>query len=37
VQAMQYFYAYELPKIDAWLTVVADRNPTCRAMHDAWF
>jgi butyryl-CoA dehydrogenase len=36
-QAMQYFYAYELPKIDAWLAVVAERNPTCREMQDAWF
>ena len=35
--AMRYFYAYELPKIDAWLTVVASREPLCREMQDAWF
>ncbi len=35
--ALQYFYAYELPKIDAWLGVVASREAVCRAMHDDWF
>ncbi|MEO7246496.1 MAG: acyl-CoA dehydrogenase C-terminal domain-containing protein, partial [Rubrivivax sp.] len=35
--AMQYFYAYELPKIDAWLGVVAAREDVCRAMQDEWF
>jgi butyryl-CoA dehydrogenase len=35
--AMRYFYAYELPKIDAWLAVVASREPLCRDMQDAWF
>jgi butyryl-CoA dehydrogenase len=35
--AMRYFYAYELPKIDAWLLVVAARQPVCRDMRDAWF
>ncbi|MEP7280647.1 MAG: acyl-CoA dehydrogenase [Rubrivivax sp.] len=35
--AMQYFYAYELPKIDAWLGVVAQREDVCRAMQDEWF
>jgi alkylation response protein AidB-like acyl-CoA dehydrogenase len=35
--AMRYFYAYELPKIDAWLLVVAARQPVCREMRDAWF
>ena len=37
LQAMQYFFAYELPKIDAWLTVVARRDDTCRAMQEDWF
>jgi butyryl-CoA dehydrogenase len=27
--AAQYFFHYELPKIDAWLKVVASRDPTC--------
>jgi alkylation response protein AidB-like acyl-CoA dehydrogenase len=35
--AMRYFYAYELPKIDAWLGVVSRREAVCRTMHDAWF
>ena len=35
--ATQYFYAYELPKIDAWLGVVAERQAVCRTMHDDWF
>jgi len=36
-QACRYFYAYELPKIDAWLGVVASRSAVCREMQDAWF
>jgi len=28
--AARYFFAYELPKIDAWLAVVARREPLCR-------
>ena len=35
--AVRYFFAYELPKIDAWLAVVAQRNDTCRTMHEDWF
>ena len=30
--AMAYFFAYELPKIEAWLGVVAARNPVCLRM-----
>jgi len=37
LQACRYFYAYELPKIDAWLGVVASRSAVCREMQDAWF
>ncbi len=37
LQACRYFFDYELPKIDAWLNVAAQRNPTCRDMRDAWF
>jgi alkylation response protein AidB-like acyl-CoA dehydrogenase len=33
----QYFYHYELPKIDAWLAVVAQRDMTCaNAPEDAF-
>ncbi|MDE2454921.1 MAG: acyl-CoA dehydrogenase, partial [Burkholderiales bacterium] len=35
--AMNYFYAYELPKIDAWLGVVSRREALCRNMRDEWF
>mgnify|MGYP000925138278 FL=1 len=37
LQACHYFFAYELPKIQAWLQVAAERNSTCRLMQDAWF
>jgi butyryl-CoA dehydrogenase len=37
LQAIRYFYEYELPKIGAWLAVVASRNPTCRQMQEVWF
>ena len=37
LQAARYFFDFELPKIDAWLAVVAARNPTCREMQDDWF
>lgn len=36
-QAARYFFDYELPKIDAWLGVVEQRNPTCREMREEWF
>jgi alkylation response protein AidB-like acyl-CoA dehydrogenase len=35
--AARYFFRYELPKIDAWLGVVAARDATCRDMREAWF
>jgi len=35
--AMRYFYAYELPKIGAWLGVVASREPLVREMREEWF
>ncbi|MDP3225040.1 MAG: acyl-CoA dehydrogenase [Rubrivivax sp.] len=35
--AMRYFFAYELPKIDAWLGVVSTREAVCRTMHDDWY
>ncbi|MBT9487721.1 MAG: acyl-CoA dehydrogenase [Rubrivivax sp.] len=35
--ALRYFFAYELPKIDAWLGVVARREDVCRTMHEDWF
>jgi butyryl-CoA dehydrogenase len=35
--AQRYFYAYELPQVDAWLAVVARREAVCREMRDEWF
>ncbi len=35
--ACRYFFHYELPRIDAWLAVVASRDDTCRTMRDDWF
>ena len=35
--AQAYFFAYELPRIAAWLPVVQRREALCREMQDAWF
>ena len=35
--ATRYFFAYELPKIDAWLAVVAAREDVCRTMSEDSF
>ncbi len=35
--ACRYFFRYELPKIDAWLGVVASRDATCRTMDEESF
>jgi butyryl-CoA dehydrogenase len=35
--ACDYFFAYELPKVAAWLVVVETRDPTCRTMSPDWF
>ncbi|UXH77198.1 acyl-CoA dehydrogenase [Roseateles amylovorans] len=35
--AQRYFFAYELPKIHAWLGVVARRESLTREMQDRWF
>ena len=35
--AARYFYHYELPKIGAWLGVVASRDPTCAQMPEEAF
>ncbi|MFM2119782.1 MAG: hypothetical protein RL722_1250 [Pseudomonadota bacterium] len=35
--AGDYFMAYELPRVPAWLAVVETREPTCRMMQPAWF
>ncbi len=35
--AARYFYHYELPKIGAWLQVVASRDPTCAGVPEDAF
>ncbi|MDO9358245.1 MAG: acyl-CoA dehydrogenase [Polaromonas sp.] len=35
--AVRYFYHYELPKIDAWLQVVASRDQTCAELPEEAF
>jgi butyryl-CoA dehydrogenase len=35
--AMRFFFAYELPKIGAWLGVVSRREPLVREMRAEWF
>jgi butyryl-CoA dehydrogenase len=35
--ACRFFFRHELPRIDAWLKVVAERDDTCRTMDEAWF
>jgi butyryl-CoA dehydrogenase len=37
LSAAAYFYAYELPKIDAWLQVVNRREPVCANMPEDAF
>jgi butyryl-CoA dehydrogenase len=37
ISAGVFFYHYELPKISAWLSVVAQRDTTCAAMPEAAF
>ena len=37
LQTVQYYFDFELPRIDAWLAVVASRNPVCRDMREEWF
>jgi alkylation response protein AidB-like acyl-CoA dehydrogenase len=37
LHACRYFFRYELPRIDAWLGVVATSDDTCRTMEADWF
>jgi len=36
-QACRYFFVHELPKVDAWLDLVAALDTTTLDMQDAWF
>jgi len=35
--ACDYFYRFDLPRIDAWLKVVSQRDMTCAEMQADWF
>jgi butyryl-CoA dehydrogenase len=35
--ACRFFYRHDLPKVAAWLQVVASRDDTCRTIDEAWF
>lgn len=35
--ACRFFFRHDLPKVAAWLQVVASRDDTCRTMDEAWF
>jgi butyryl-CoA dehydrogenase len=35
--AAEFFFQYELPKIDAWLQVVSTRNMTCANLPEEAF
>ncbi|MDB5873575.1 MAG: acyl-CoA dehydrogenase [Ramlibacter sp.] len=37
LRAARFFYHYELPKIGAWLSVAANRDPTCAEMPEEAF
>lgn len=37
LQALQYFYRYELPKIQAWARLLNDGDTTSYDMHPDWF
>jgi butyryl-CoA dehydrogenase len=37
LRATRFFFHYELPKIGAWLAVVANRDPTCAQMPEEAF
>ena len=37
LRATRYFYRYELPKIDAWLQVVSNRDMTCANLAEDAF
>ncbi|NNC54850.1 MAG: acyl-CoA dehydrogenase, partial [Pseudomonadales bacterium] len=37
LQAMQYFYRFELPKIQAWSRLLCDLDDTTHVMQEAWF
>ena len=37
MQAMRYFFRFELPEIDAWAKLLSDLDSTCYEMQPQWF
>lgn len=37
LQAMQYFFRFELPEINAWAKILTDLDDTCYEMAEGWF
>jgi butyryl-CoA dehydrogenase len=37
LQALQYFYRFELPKINLWSTILTDIDSSCYDMQPQWF
>jgi butyryl-CoA dehydrogenase len=37
MQALQYFYRFELPQIDAWAKLLTDFDDTTYEMQTDWF
>ncbi|MEM1113136.1 MAG: acyl-CoA dehydrogenase [Pseudomonadota bacterium] len=37
LQAMRYFFRYELPETEVWAKLLADVDDTCLTMQDSWF
>ncbi|HJV87754.1 MAG TPA: acyl-CoA dehydrogenase [Noviherbaspirillum sp.] len=37
LQACQYFFQWEMPRVPAWLHVLGPLDTTCLEMQDAWF
>jgi alkylation response protein AidB-like acyl-CoA dehydrogenase len=37
IQAMRYFFSFELPEIDAWAQLLKDLDSTCYDMKPEWF
>ncbi len=37
LQAMQYFYRYELPLVDTWASILTEIDSTFYDMRDSWF
>ena len=37
LQALQYFYRFELPEIYPWAALLSDLDDTCYTMQKEWF